>query len=67
MTHTIEPRPEIAPPRLAFFERYLSLWVGMCMAAGILAGKVLPSAVRSIRSMEFGQGSQINVPIRNKK
>ena len=63
MTQTIQPKPETAPPRLAFFERYLSLWVGMCMAAGILAGKVLPSAVRSIRSMEFGQGSQINVPI----
>ncbi|MEQ1948882.1 MAG: ACR3 family arsenite efflux transporter [Bryobacteraceae bacterium] len=51
------------PPRLAFFERYLSLWVALCMIAGIALGKLLPSAVQVIRGIEFGQGSQINVPI----
>ena len=51
------------PPRLAFFERYLSLWVALCMAAGLALGKLLPSAVDSLRGLEFGQGSQINVPI----
>uniref|UniRef100_Q01Y95 Bile acid:sodium symporter n=1 Tax=Solibacter usitatus (strain Ellin6076) TaxID=234267 RepID=Q01Y95_SOLUE len=50
-------------PRLAFFERYLSLWVALCMAAGILLGRSWPSAVRSVRSLEFGRGSQINVAI----
>ena len=49
--------------RLAFFERYLSLWVALCMAAGVIIGKLLPAAVRSFRGLEFGQGSQINVPI----
>ncbi|MEQ1886955.1 MAG: ACR3 family arsenite efflux transporter [Bryobacteraceae bacterium] len=52
-----------APPRLAFFERYLSLWVALCMIAGIALGKLLPAAVQAIRGIEFGQGSQINVPI----
>ncbi len=51
------------PPRLAFFERYLSLWVALCMAAGLALGKLLPSAVESLRGLEFGRGSQINVPI----
>jgi ACR3 family arsenite transporter len=50
-------------PKLAFFERYLSLWVALCMAAGVLAGKLLPMAVQAIRGLEFGKGSQINVPI----
>lgn len=50
-------------PRLAFFERFLSAWVALCMVAGVIAGKLIPSAVRSIRGLEFGQGSQINVPI----
>ena len=50
-------------PRLAFFERYLSLWVALCMAAGVLLGKLAPAAVQAIRGLEFGQGSQINVPI----
>jgi len=50
-------------PRLAFFERYLSLWVILCMAAGVALGKFLPSAVESLRGLEFGRGSQINLPI----
>ena len=49
--------------RLAFFERYLTLWVGLSMAAGVVVGKLLPSAVQGLRGLEFGQGSQINVPI----
>ena len=50
-------------PRLAFFERYLPLWVALCMAAGLAAGKLLPFAIQSLRVLEFGRGSQINVPI----
>lgn len=50
-------------PRLAFFERYLSLWVALCMAAGVMLGKLLPSIVQGLRGLEFGAGSQINVPI----
>jgi len=60
MANNITP---VEQPRLAFFERYLSLWVGLCMVAGILLGKLVPSAVQAIRGIEFGQGSQINVPI----
>ena len=50
--------------RLAFFERYLSLWVGLCMVAGIASRQAAAlGGPRSIRGLEFGQGSQINVPI----
>jgi ACR3 family arsenite transporter len=59
---TNAPRTEFAP-KLAFFERYLSLWVALCMVAGVLAGKLFPFAVQEIRGLEFGRGSQINVPI----
>jgi arsenite transporter len=52
-----------AEKRLAFFERYLTVWVALCMVAGVGFGKVLPSAVQALRDLEFGQGSQINVPI----
>ena len=51
------------PRRLAFFERYLTLWVALCMLAGVLLGRLLPSAVQALRGLEFGQGSQINIPI----
>lgn len=58
----------IVPPvaeekKLAVFERYLSLWVGLCMAGGVGLGKLLPGAVQALRRLEFGQGSQISVPV----
>jgi arsenite transporter len=48
---------------LGRFERYLSIWVSLCMAAGVLLGKALPSAISALRSVEFGKGSHINLPI----
>ena len=52
-----------APRRLVFFERYLSVWVALCMVLGVLLGKLLPGFVAQLRSLEFGQGSRINLPI----
>jgi ACR3 family arsenite transporter len=49
--------------RLNFFERYLSLWVLVCMVVGVTFGKLLPAATASLGKLEFGQGSQVNVPI----
>src|SRR5579872_5529866 len=49
--------------RLNLFERYLSLWVGLCMITGVFCGKLFPNAVDGMRRLEFGQGSQINGPI----
>jgi len=49
--------------RLNLFERYLSVWVGLCMAVGIAVGKLAPGLVAAIRDLEFGQGSRINVAI----
>ncbi|MCC7376589.1 MAG: ACR3 family arsenite efflux transporter [Verrucomicrobiales bacterium] len=53
------------PPRkrLAFFERYLTVWVFLCMVVGVLFGKLAPSWTARLSGMEFRQGSQVNVPI----
>jgi ACR3 family arsenite transporter len=48
---------------LGAFERYLPVWVALCMAAGIGLGKLLPPAVIALRGIEFGKRSQINAPI----
>ena len=48
---------------LGIFERYLSLWVALCMVAGVFIGKFLPGFTAGMRGLEFGKGSQINVPI----
>ena len=54
-----------SPPgkRMGVFERYLSLWVAVCMALGVLLGKALPGLTDQLRRLEFGNGSHINVPI----
>jgi ACR3 family arsenite transporter len=49
--------------RLNFFERYLSLWVLACMGVGVALGKTLPEAIATLSRLEFGTGSQVNVPI----
>lgn len=49
--------------RLNFFERYLSLWVLVCMIAGVILGKIFPEFISRLSQMEFGKGSQVNIPI----
>ncbi len=51
------------PKRLSLFERWLSFWVALCMVAGVGLGKVFPGVTDVLRRLEFGEGSQINVPI----
>ncbi|HVN31837.1 MAG TPA: arsenical-resistance protein, partial [Thermoanaerobaculaceae bacterium] len=45
------------------FERYLTLWVALCMVVGVLLGKALPGLTGALRGMEFGSGSHINAPV----
>lgn len=49
--------------QLGFFERYLTLWVALCMAGGIVLGKLLPGLTDGLRRLEFAQDSHINMPI----
>jgi ACR3 family arsenite transporter len=49
--------------RMNIFERYLSLWVALCMVAGVIIGKLMPGSVRGLERLEFGTGSHINVPM----
>ena len=51
------------PKQLNIFERWLSLWVALCMIVGVALGKLFPGLTGSLRRVEFGDGSQINVPI----
>jgi ACR3 family arsenite transporter len=51
------------PPALNIFERYLTVWVALCMVLGVLLGRVFPGIVGVLRDLEFGSGTQINIPI----
>ncbi len=42
------------------FERYLSIWVGLCIVAGIVLGHLIPGAFRAIGAMEV---ARVNLPV----
>jgi len=45
---------------MPFFERYLSLWVALCIAGGILLGRLVPGLFESLGSMEI---ARVNLPV----
>lgn len=45
---------------MAFFERYLSIWVALCIAAGLLLGVLLPTEMAYVSSMQW---ENVNLPI----
>jgi ACR3 family arsenite transporter len=45
---------------MSTFERYLSLWVALCIAAGIALGHLLPGAFGLIASLEI---AKVNLPV----
>ncbi|MDE2509053.1 MAG: ACR3 family arsenite efflux transporter [Planctomycetota bacterium] len=53
----------VGAKRMSVFERYLSLWVFLCMIAGVALGRLIPGFVVKLRGLEFGTGTQINAPI----
>src|SRR5690554_646169 len=51
---------DIGKKQMAFFERYLSLWVALCILGGIFIGYFFGDAMESLSKMEV---SQVNIPI----
>ncbi|MGV6474556.1 ACR3 family arsenite efflux transporter [Azotobacter vinelandii] len=45
---------------LGFFERYLTLWVFLCIVAGTLLGLSVPSAAQAVGALEV---AQVNLPV----
>ena len=46
--------------RMGTFERYLTLWVALCIVAGILLGNVLGSHIEAISSLQV---ANVNLPV----
>jgi ACR3 family arsenite transporter len=49
--------------KMNIFERYLTVWVAVCMVAGVVLGKLFPGITAALSAMEFAEGSHVNVPI----
>ncbi len=45
---------------ISFFEKYLTLWVALCMAVGILIGKFLPQVPEFLGKFEY---ANVSIPI----
>lgn len=46
--------------QIGFFEKYLSLWVALCIAAGIIIGEFSGDGIKKMASWEI---SQVNIPV----
>lgn len=46
--------------KMGFFERYLSLWVALCIIGGIVLGKVLGSSITVLSDMNI---ATVNIPV----
>jgi ACR3 family arsenite transporter len=57
------PITAVQEKRLNLFERYLTIWVGLCMVVGVALGTWMPGPMATLRGWEFSRESQINVPI----
>jgi arsenite transporter len=42
------------PSPIGVFERYLSLWVALCIVAGVTLGSLLPGVVQGLARLEYG-------------
>lgn len=49
-----------ARPAISAFERYLSLWVALCIVTGILAGAALPGLFSAVAAAEI---ARVNLPV----
>jgi ACR3 family arsenite transporter len=47
-------------PAIGFFERYLTVWVALCIVAGILLGQAFPGFFQAIARLEV---AKVNVPV----
>ncbi len=59
MQHAIAGREAEKAP-MGIFHRYLTIWVGLCIVAGIALGQAIPGLFQAVGRMEV---AQINLPV----
>lgn len=47
-------------PGISFFERWLTVWVFLCIVSGVLLGQLLPGVFKTIGAIEV---AQVNIPV----
>ena len=60
MTSVTEISRRRAAPALGTFERYLTVWVALCIVAGIVLGRLLPAPFQVLGRMTV---AEVNIPV----
>jgi ACR3 family arsenite transporter len=60
MSTVSEAQPRRARPTLGLFERYLTLWVALCIVAGIVLGRIVPAPFQALGRMTV---AEVNIPV----
>jgi ACR3 family arsenite transporter len=62
MTTSSQASTLAAPPAPAinFFERYLTVWVGLCIVAGVAFGQLFPHAFEALAALDV---AKVNIPV----
>ncbi len=65
MSYATQPNPTEPTKRLNVFERYLTLWVALCIAGGIILGKVAPGVAEYLDSIAIyvDDAPVVSIPI----
>jgi ACR3 family arsenite transporter len=58
VNEAVEEAPDVAP--MSVFERYLSVWVFLCIVAGILLGQFFPGVFQMVGRLQV---AQVNLPV----
>lgn len=57
---TTQAASAAAKPAIGFFERYLTLWVILCIVAGVALGQHMPGFFKAVAALEV---AQVNIPV----
>ncbi|MFP4501819.1 MAG: ACR3 family arsenite efflux transporter [Candidatus Hydrogenedentota bacterium] len=64
---TCETKPDETAPKggMSIFERYLTVWVGLCIVGGIVLGKVAPGLAQTLDGMAIyvNRAPVVSIPI----
>ena len=60
MTARCEPAGAPVPAPMSVFERYLTVWVLLCIVVGIALGQFLPLVFQAVGRMEI---AKVNLPV----
>ncbi|KXA89683.1 arsenic transporter [candidate division MSBL1 archaeon SCGC-AAA259A05] len=56
----IDEEAESVGRELSFFEKYLSVWVAVCIVAGVVLGRVVPAVPNTLGEFEY---AHVNIPV----